>query len=59
MTIWNYYKSALAKNSKLDESKIKIIVSDVSPVKDTYDLVNNINQSDVASNTNVKLYVGE
>jgi hypothetical protein len=53
------YRSALASNSKLDESKIKIIVSDVSPVKDTYDLVNNINQSEVANNTNVKLYVGE
>lgn len=59
MTIWDSYRSALAKNSKLDESKIKIIVSDISPVKDTYDLVNNINQSDVAANTNVKLYVGE
>ena len=57
--IWNAYKPALIANSSLSEQDITIKVSNPSPVKDTYDLVSELNESDNAQNTRIRLYVGE
>ena len=57
--IWNAYKPALIANSSLSEQDITIKVSNPSPVKDTYDLVSELNESDNAQNTSIRLYVGE
>lgn len=57
--IWQAYKPALIKNSSLEEQDIIIKVSTPSPVKDTYDLVSDLNDSEQANHTSIKLYVGE
>jgi cytidyltransferase-like protein len=59
MEIWNHYKPILHNLTGLTEDRLKIIVSSPSPVKDTYDLVERLNNSDQANNTSVRLYVGE
>lgn len=59
ISIWNVYKPALIANSSLSEQDITIKVSNPSPVKDTYDLVSELNESEGAQNTSIRLYVGE
>ena len=59
MEIWKHYKPILHNLTGLTEDRLKIIVSSPSPVKDTYDLVDRLNNSDQANNTSVRLYVGE
>ena len=59
MEIWKHYKPILHNLTGLAEDRLKIIVSSPSPVKDTYDLVDRLNNSDQANNTSVRLYVGE
>jgi cytidyltransferase-like protein len=59
MEIWSHYKPLLQQLSGLPEDRLKIIVSKPSPVKDTYDLVDRLNNSEQAGNTSVRLYVGE
>lgn len=59
MAIWNLYLPILSNLSGLPMDRIHIKVSKPSPVKDTYDLVDQLNQSQDASRTSVRLYVGE
>lgn len=59
MTIWSLYKPLLMNLTGKSEEDIIIQVSKPSPVKDTYDLVDQLNQSEQASNIGVRLYVGE
>ncbi len=59
MAIWNIYKQLLIKQSRRSEQDIIIKVSSPSPVKDTYDLVDQLNKSDGAGMTSIRLYVGE
>lgn len=59
MAIWNIYKPLLQQQTGLGENDIIIKVSTPSPVKDTYDLVDELNNSEQAGMTSVKLYVGE
>lgn len=59
MAIWNIYKPLLIEQSNLTSDDIIIKTSEPSPVKDTYDLVDMLNNSDNAGMTSVKLYVGE
>lgn len=59
MDIWKHYKPLLLKLTGLDEDRLQIAVSSPSPVKDTYDLVDRLNNSEHANNTSIKLYVGE
>lgn len=59
MAIWRLYAGSLIQESGIDSDKLNINISKISPVKDTYDLVDNINNSERARMTSVKLYVGE
>ena len=59
MAIWKLYAGALIQESGIGSDKLNINISRISPVKDTYDLVDDINNSERASMTSVKLYVGE
>ena len=59
MQIWALYKPALMSLTGKSEEQIVIKTSVPSPVKDTYDLVDQLNQSEQAGNTSVRLYVGE
>lgn len=59
MEIWRHYKPMLLQLSGLPEDRLRIITSTPSPVKDTYDLVDRLNNSEQANNTSVRLYVGE
>lgn len=56
--IWNIYKELLITRSGLKQDDIKIIKSEITPVRDTYDIVSDINNSDRAGNTVISLYVG-
>jgi hypothetical protein len=56
--IWNMFKQSLAQESGMSSEQIKVIVSDMTPVRDTYELVDTINKSTEADKTNIKLYVG-
>jgi cytidyltransferase-like protein len=58
MAIWDIYKKYLIQNSNLNDENINIQVAIPSPVKDTYDLVDELNKSEDAGKTVVKLYVG-
>lgn len=58
LDIWGIYKDSLINSSDLSSDDINIVVSEVSPVKDTYDLVSDMNNSEMAGSTSVKLYVG-
>ena len=58
--IWLEYKKLLARESNIDINDIHIRTSQISPVKDTYDLVSNLNEDErTAHKTSVYLYVGE
>ena len=59
MQIWALYKPALMSLTGLSEQQLVIKTSVPSPVKDTYDLVDQLNKSEHAANTSVRLYVGE
>jgi phosphopantetheine adenylyltransferase len=59
MAIWRLYASSLIQESGIDSDKLNINISKISPVKDTYDLVDEINNDERARMTSVKLYVGE
>lgn len=58
MAVWNIYGDLLSRESSLSREDIKITVSNGSPVRDTYDLVDNINNSEMAGNSSIRLYVG-
>lgn len=57
--IWTLYKDQLIRNTNIDVDRLHLIVSEVSPVKDTYDLVSELNESAEAGDISVHLYVGE
>lgn len=59
MAIWKLYKPLLLNLSSKSEDDLIIKTSTPSPVKDTYDLVDQLNKSEQASNISVRLYVGE
>lgn len=59
MAIWRLYAGSLIQESGIDSDKLNINISKISPVKDTYDLVDEINNDERARMTSVKLYVGE
>lgn len=58
MSVWSIYRESLARESDKDVNDIKIILSQGSPVRDTYELVENINNSEHAANSSIRLYVG-
>ena len=57
--IWQLYKDQLTQNTNIDPDRLHLLISKISPVKDTYDLVSELNESEGAGNTSVHLYVGE
>ena len=59
MQIWQLYKPTLMSLTGKSEEDIVISVSSPSPVKDTYDLVDQFNNSEQAGMISVRLYVGE
>lgn len=59
MAIWQLYKPLLVNLSGIDPNNLHINISKPSPVKDTYDLVDQLNNSEQAGYTTIKLYVGE
>lgn len=58
MQIWSLYKDLLIRESSLGSDQIKLIKSDITPVRDTYEIVDGINNSETAGSTVVNLYVG-
>lgn len=58
MSIWGLFQEGLIEESGKNNEQIRVFISQVSPVKDTYDLVDNLNKDDKASMTSVNLYVG-
>ena len=58
MSIWQMYQQLLIQQSGRSDQDIIVKISDISPVKDTYDIVHEINNSDGAGRTSVRLYVG-
>ena len=59
MALWRLYRPMLLSQAGLTEDNLIISVSSPSPVKDTYDLVDQLNNSEQAGNISVRLYVGE
>ena len=59
MTIRQLYRPHLIQLSGIDSDNLSIQISKPSPVKDTYDLVDQLNNSENARMTSVSLYVGE
>ena len=59
LEIWNLYKQNLTQLTGLGDDDIIIKSSVPSPVKDTYDLVSELNDREDANTINVRLYVGE
>lgn len=59
MAIWQLYRPHLIQLSGIDSDNLSIQISKPSPVKDTYDLVDQLNNSENARMTSVSLYVGE
>ena len=59
MAIWRLYAGLLIQESGIDSDKLNINISKISPVKDTYDLVEEINNDERARMASIKLYVGE
>ena len=57
--IWRQYLPLLISGSDLSEDRINIKLSPASPVRDTYELVDSINNSEIADRTAIRLYVGE
>lgn len=58
MEIWRLYQAGLIRESGKSDQQIRILVSQISPVRDTYELVNELNNDEAASMTSVNLYVG-
>lgn len=58
MSIWKIFQQGLIKQSGKSDDQIRVLVSDISPVKDTYDLVDRLNKDVNAGMTSVNLYVG-
>lgn len=58
LQIWNLYRPMLVNNSRIQDKDLHIIESPGSPVRDTYELVDSINNSEWASHTSVYLFVG-
>ena len=58
MEIWRLYQAGLIRESGKSDQQIHILVSQISPVRDTYELVNELNNDEAAGMTSVNLYVG-
>ena len=58
MAVWNIYGNLLSRESSLSREDIKIEISNGSPVRDTYELVDDINNSEMARSSSIRLYVG-
>ena len=58
MSVWSIYRDALVRESGKSANDIKILLSHGSPVRDTYELVESINNSEGARNSSISLYVG-
>lgn len=58
MSIWKIFQQGLIEESGKSSEHILINTSQISPVKDTYDLVDTLNKDVSASMTAVNLYVG-
>jgi len=56
VAIWEIYKSDIEEQTN---TLLNISVSDITPVKDTYDKVEEINKSAEAPETEINLYVGD
>jgi len=59
MDIWNMMRPSLLQLSGMGDDDLIIKISSPSPVKDTYDLVDQLNKSESAGNIAVDLFVGE
>jgi len=59
MAIWEQYSKLLISNRYISPDKLHLNVSSTSPVRDTYELVDDINKTEQASRVAIKLYVGE
>ena len=59
MAIWEQYATLLVSNNYISPDKLHVNISQTSPVRDTYELVESINNSEQASGVAIKLYVGE
>lgn len=59
MAIWQQYSNLLISNRYISPDKLHLNVSSTSPVRDTYELVEDINKTEQASRVAIKLYVGE
>lgn len=58
MRIWEIYRDMLIQSTNIQPNNLNITQSPMSPVRDTYDLVDEINETPNAGNTSVHLYVG-
>ena len=58
MRIWSIYRELLSREGNTDINNIHINISEGSPVRDTYELVEDINNSDSAREVSIQLYVG-
>ena len=58
MSVWKLFQEGLIKESGKTNEQIRVFVSQISPVKDTYDLVDTLNKGEKAGMTSVNLYVG-
>jgi hypothetical protein len=58
MSIWKIFQEGLIQESGKTNEQILINISQISPVRDTYELVDQLNKDVQASMTAVNLYVG-
>jgi len=58
LEIWRHYQELLISATGTDTKDIRILASDITPVRDTYELVDTLNKSEQAGNISVRLYVG-
>lgn len=58
-SIWQEYMKAIVNTGVISSNNLHFNVSQTSPVRDTYELVDAINNSERASSVAIKLYVGE
>lgn len=58
LEIWKHYQQLLISATGKSNEDIRILASDITPVRDTYELVDTLNKSDSARNISVRLYVG-
>jgi len=60
LNVWKIYIKHIIERTSMDKSNIKLKISIPFPIKDTYDLVESINNDiEVANKTIVKLFVGK